>query len=232
MKYYANAMPKAGLHLLDALLKPLTLNPEANWAGTYTNSSWTLDRAPIEQITTALSYMPDNWRVKGHACYDEGIDVFMALGGIAHVFMYRDLRDVAVSQAHHILSDDDSAFMHLGKEQYRALGGFDDVLFGVWHGIPGYPGIMARWAEYEPWLTCGQVLALNYADTLADLEGTAQMIIDYSGRIVGNATASSRVDSTAADMAASARDTASSPTFRRGVPGEWRKYAEVMEAWE
>jgi len=35
VKYYLNAMPKSGLHLLDALCKPLTLNRAPLWAGTY-----------------------------------------------------------------------------------------------------------------------------------------------------------------------------------------------------
>jgi hypothetical protein len=34
------------------------------------------------------------------------------------------------------------------------------------------------------------------------------------------------------EMVASALDTDSSPTFRRGVSGEWREYAEVVEAWQ
>jgi hypothetical protein len=135
MKYYLNGCPKSGLHLLDALVQPLTLNPDADWAGTYTGNSWTLERAPVERITNALCYLPDNCRIKGHACFDEDLDLYLYLSGVAHIFIFRDLRDVAVSQAHHIMSDDDKLLRHPGKDEYRALGDFEDVLGAVWHGL-------------------------------------------------------------------------------------------------
>ena len=189
--------------------------------------------------TNAICYLPDNHRLIGHAGYDEDLEWYITLSGIVHVFMYRDLRDVAVSQAHHILSDD-SNLNHPGRDLYRALGSFDNVLAAVWHGIDGYPGIMERWDEYEPWLTRAGVLCLSYDDAIADLEGAADAILDYVATVkpamaltdTGGKLTESIIMTNADEMVASALDTDSSPTFRRGVSGEWREYAEVVETWQ
>lgn len=236
MKYYLNAMPKSGLHLLSALVGPLTLNTAPLWASVYSGNAFTKQRKGLELITNPLCYLPDNHRMIGHSGYDEDLEWYIANSGICHIFIHRDLRDVAVSQAHHIMSDDDN-LKHPDKERYRALGGFDDVLRAVWLGIDGYPGVPERWAEYEPWLDRAG-LVLRFEDVIADLEGAADSILEYAHSVIpaypvmqrGRINAS-YVDTNPVEMAASARDTAASPTFRKGQAGEWRQYVEVIPEW-
>lgn len=231
MKWYLSGFPKAGLHLLDALLKPITQDGEAEFQGTYMYGSWGFDRAPLELLTHKLSYLPDNHRLLGHARYDEDLDLFLYHAGIAHVFIYRDLRDVAVSQAHHILSDDDVNFRHPAKDLYRALGSFEDVLAAVWHGVDGYPGVEERWRHYWLWLSLGHRLAFEYANLLDNLEEAAGRILQYGLQRAFEMTGLeySYDDGLIDKMATSAHDTSASPTFRRGVPGEWRDYRHVFE---
>lgn len=195
-----------------------------------------MQRVGIERMTNSICYTPDNHRIIGHCCYDEDIEWYLSLSAIAHIFIQRDLRDVAVSQAHHILSDD-NFLVHPAKDLYRELGGFEDVLYAVWHGIDKYPGVEERWAEYEPWLNRPDILVIRYEDAVADLEGTADRILDY-GLSIKPARAlpddktvveSLHVVTNATEMAASARNTSNSPTFRRGVPGEWKRYRKVFE---
>jgi hypothetical protein len=186
-------------------------------------SSWAFDRAPLELLTNKLTYMPDNHRLLGHACYDEDLDLFLYYSGVAHIFIYRDLRDVAVSQAYHILNDDDERFRHPGKELYRSKGNFEDVLSAVWNGIEGYPGVALRWRYYEGWKQSPHTLTLDYDDVVYDLRAASIAILEH-GKVGGPVT----IDA----MIASAKDTGKSPTFRRGVPGEWRKYSGVFEGDE
>jgi len=237
VKYYLNAMPKSGLHLLDALCKPLTLNRAPLWAGTYTGHGFTTQRKGLELVTNPLCYLPDNYRLIGHSGYDDDLEWYIANSGICHIFMVRDLRDVAVSQAYHVISDDDN-LQHPDKDIYRALDSFDDVLRAVWYGIDGYPGIPKRWAEYEPWLDRGGLLVLRFEDVIADLEVAASAILDYAHSITPAYPVLQRgrinsafVDTNAAEMAESARDTGSSATFRKGVSGEWRQYQDVIPEW-
>jgi len=230
MKYYLNAFPKSGLHLLDALCKPLTLNDTELWAGTYTDNAWTLNREAPERVTAAICYTPDNWRLIGHCCYDDELEWYMELSSIAHIFVYRDLRDVAVSQAHHILSDN-ADLHHPGRELYRALGGFDDVLRAVWYGLDRFPGVPERWQPYAPWLTRPGVLVLCFEDVIADLEAAAGAILGYAARFTHIFDGGGMVETSPAAMAASARDTTSITTFRKGIAGEWKQYQDVIPEW-
>jgi hypothetical protein len=119
------------------------------------------------------------------------------------------------------------------------LGGFDATLDAVWNGLDGYPGIEERWSEYSPWLDRPGLLVLYYDEVMGDLKGAAEKILDYSLTIKPQFPIQeskvqlkvSQVWATATDMVASALDTDSSPTFRRGVPGEWQKYKEVVPGW-
>lgn len=241
MKYYLNAMPKSGLHLLSALVKPLTMNAKPLWAGNRANNSFTMQGKGPEFVTNAICYLPDNWRLIGHCAYDEDVEWYLTLSGVAHIFITRDLRDVAVSQAHHILSDDDN-LKHPDKELYRALGGFDDVLRAVWYGIDGYPGVFDRWREYAPWLDRADVLVLRFEEVIADLEAAADTILDYvhglspaypqlPGKVPMKMTGVMNVTNATA-MVESALDTGASPTFRKGKAGSWRQYMEIIPEWQ
>ena len=239
MKYYLNAMPKSGLHLLDCLMRPLTFNETAAWAGTFAEYSWVNQRIGLEYMTHPLSYLSDNHRLKGHAGYDSELEWFMMLSAICHIFIHRDLRDVAVSQAHHILSNNKN-WNHTGRELYQALDGFDDVLRAVWYGVDRFPGVEERWAEYEPWLDKPNVLVIKYEQAVIDPASVAETILDYVvnyqvcyPRTVPDVNiGSSYIVATSDEMAASARDTGKSPTFRKGQPGEWRLYRDVIPGWD
>lgn len=236
MKYFLNGFPKAGVHLLEALIKPLTLNRLAWWAGTQAFNGWSKDKIGIDMMTNGICYVPDNHRIMGHCCYDDDIEWYIELSAIVHIFIWRDLRDVAVSQAHHVISDNDY-LRHPNKDIYRQMDSFEDVLDAVWNGYDKYPGVLERWAEFEPWLHRPSLLVIKYEDVIADTNKIANEILDYSASIQparalpdGQTKIDNmRVLTTSTEMVASARDTDKCPTFRRGIPGEWRKYRHIFE---
>jgi hypothetical protein len=69
---------------------------------------------------------------------------------------------------------------------------------------------------------------LSYDEVMADLEGAALRIKDYCRLLRPASAKSSQVDAPASEMVASARDTGKSPTFRKGQPGEWKKYPAIF----
>ena len=95
------------------------------------------------------------------------------------MFVYRDLRDVAVSQAHHILNEDDKRFVHPDKAAYRDLGCFSRVLRAVIEGMGNYPGVVDRWKLYAPWLDREWVCPVRFEDLIGDREGQAERILTY-----------------------------------------------------
>jgi hypothetical protein len=171
-----------------------------------------------------------NHYLKAHCGYNNEVERFLYYFGVCHLFVYRDFRDVAVSQAYHILSDDLVKFVHDDKQMYRDLGGFDDVLAAVIAGHDKYPGVMSRWEDYAPWLDVPWALKLTYESLRTDLYNCSREVLNYAlNRVAGvfNRSVSMRedvFDLLAQIMTGQAEQKEDSPTFRKGSIGDWREH--------
>jgi hypothetical protein len=158
----------------------------------------------------------------------------MQWSGIAHVFIYRDLRDVAVSQAHHIMNPDEVRFTHVAKKVYSYLGGFDEILAAVIEGMGPFAGICERWGEYNGWRHSECTLCVRYSDFIDDPKQVATDVLDHGIRKVEMlGRLAFRVDETLynkaiENMVAIATNRSLSPTFRKGKVGGWEE--EFTEA--
>ncbi len=147
-------------------------------------------------------------------------------GGQAVAFIYRDLRDVAVSQAFHVTSDKES-HVHPGKDLYQALPSFEDVLLAVIKGLDEYPGLFERWELYAPWLDVDWVFATSFEM----MRNEPILVVDSFIRYVYHRTAmhygvdvdldenhvKQRVDEILESM-----QRTDTPTFRKGNVGGWK----------
>lgn len=168
--------------------------------------------------------------MKGHCGYDMDVDAFLNFLGILHIFVYRDLRDVAVSLAFHILAADNKKIFHPDPGLYRKLGEFEKILAAVIEGIDIYPGVVERWKLYEPWLEVDWVLKLSFEEMINETRESATKILQYmilrlatifaSEAVVDTEIAKRTVDL----MERSALRTHHSPTFRQGKVGSWREH--------
>lgn len=232
-KYVLNGFPKAGLHLVATMIEPICPEVPAEglytraWAGTFRGKSWTNERLPIEQTTYLLSRLRIASHIKGHLGYDPNISRFLWLTGAAVVFIYRDFRDVAVSQAYHILDDE---LYHPDKELYRQLGSFDEVLKAVIVGLEGYPGIFERWVQFAPWLDVEWVHKVHFEEAIEDRAHVAGEILKYGLRrttAIWNYEITFQqeaLDAAIAAMVEASHDTDRSATFRKGVASDWREH--------
>jgi hypothetical protein len=234
-KFYLNGFPKAGLHLLAQLIKPIAREMprdqfDAPWVNTFQGNSYVLDRVPLGQTTFGIGRTREGYFTKGHSCYDPDLDSFMNFLGIMHIFVYRDLRDVAVSQAFHIMFADNEHLLHPDPELYMKLGGFDKVLSAVIEGIEEYPGVMERWDLYAPWLAPEWVLKMPFERMLNHTKNSAFRIMQYMiVRMASIKSSEAVVDTEIAEhtmnlMVRSSDRTHHSPTFREGKTGSWRKH--------
>lgn len=233
--YYLNGFPKSGLHLAACMLRPIA-HPLVDrdgffthpWAGTFLGNSWTNDWAPFEQTLYKVSRLRDGHYLKAHTGYHDEVERFLFYSGVAHVFIYRDFRDVAVSQAHHVLHEDDTRFAHPAKGLYRQMDSFDDVLAAVITGIGEYPGVMDRWQHYAGWLDCDWTHAVRYEDLHSNRVDAAKGILRYALQRVPtffSKTANFNEDAVqmvAESMADAGDRTDASPTYRKGAVGDWR----------
>lgn len=236
-KWVANGFPKSGTHLLIRLILPIAPleGPteggffEQPWAGTFQGNSFTLRRVPLKQTAFRLGRIGNGRMVKGHVGYDPRLAEFIDMAGITHTFIHRDLRDVAVSQAYHILNaEDDERLAHPRPEIYDR-DNFDHLLLQVIEGHAGFPGLIERWERFAPWLDDDWTIVTRFEDILADPEGEADRIwakamhrmADRFGVAI-NFDADGRKTVTAV-MAESSRQRHLSPTFRQGKAGGWRE---------
>lgn len=242
-KWYINAFPKSGTHWLALMLHPVAKpQPEAPlwdkpWVGTNGGNSWADLPLSSESVLYRLGRLDDGCFLYGHCEFRPEIERFLYYLGVAHLFLYRDMRDVAVSQTHHILSEDDEKHFHPAKDFYRSLGGFDEVLEAVIEGVEmetengqiRFPGVMERWMNYASWLRAPMVYRLRYEDLHQDCEGVMAGILDYGLKRVAPIFGSrlnfhqETFDFVVKQMVFCGQQTDKSATFREGKTGGWRK---------
>lgn len=236
-RWLLNGYPKAGLHLLASMVPVVatppqgTLWPQGEWWGVLHNI-WTLrwrDEQSMRGQFWKLARLEPGQYLRSHVPYREDVAAHIDNCGIAHVFICRDLRDVAVSLAHHVLDDDIPDNRHTGKALYRLMDSFDDALLAIIEGVGPYAGIVARWQQYAPWLQQERVLCVRYEDVLEDRAAYARKILLYGLNRINDAfTMDWKIDPARFTKAVEAMvqqstETQGSPTFRRGQPGEWRE---------
>lgn len=226
-RLYISGFPKAGLHAANLMVAGV-LEPEIgydeNWFGTFA-SGWTTKWINVDLVDrVARSIRPCHY-IRGHAGHRDEIARAFYGYGIATVFVYRDLRDVLVSMAHHVISKDDDRFKHPDKARFQALPDFEHVLIACLTGLGEHAGLFERWALYAGWLQCDWAFKLKFEDMIYATKPTARKLLEY---IVGMQT-EPRVDvekwkhaPIARTMAANVGKTDKSATFRRGKSGEWR----------
>jgi hypothetical protein len=236
-RYYLNGFPKAGLHLLALMVAPAckpmaTAYHNTEWLGTFMGNSWSTVWKD-EDFLFLLSLLQHGRYYKGHCGHKPEIAQFMNACGIAHVFVYRDLRDVAVSQTYHVLNPDDEKQKHPAKAVYQLLhkqGGIDAVLSAVIEGVGPLPGVIERWKLYAPWLDEDWTLSISFEELLTDRQAAADRVLAYGlerviERLPFNATVEgSMYDELQDKMAEWSQHTHLSPTYREGKSGGWREH--------
>ena len=234
-KWYLNGFPKAGLHILEQMVLTMAIPPDPafthkrHWVGTFQFNSFTNQEVGLEEVLRKMSRLLPGTFFKGHSGWFRELDEFLFYSGVSHVFVYRDLRDVAVSQMHHVLSDNDVLFSHPAKAAYRALGDYDKVLKAVIEGLGPFPGVIDRWEMFAPWLEAEWVHKVTFEQLMENREQCARDMFEYAlHRTVdiwdmGLKADPEQFEKTAKDMAAASIKTNMSPTFRSGKTGSWRE---------
>lgn len=233
-KWVLNGFPKSGLHLAECMLLPVATPQPADglfrdhWVGTFNGNAWTNEWLPLRTICARLARLQAGRLVKGHLGHDPDLEQFLYLSGAAVVFIYRDLRDVAVSQTHHIRNPDDHRFEHPDKAIYQKIT-FDEALSAVILGMGPYPGVIDRWEQYAPWLDCEWVLKMPFERMRSEPAAAAREILEYGlRRVSGSIGLDMRLDAETYEamvetMTHASEQREASPTFRRGESGAWRE---------
>lgn len=234
-RFYLNGFPKSGLHLLAQMMYPIAhqMPPdwlEAPWVGMFQKQSFTDERAPINQITFGLARIQEGRYMKGHCGWDKALEDYLYYSGIIHIFIYRDLRDVAVSQTYHILNADNKKLFHPDKELFTNLGDFDEILSAVIQGIDIYPGVVDRWEPYAGWLNVDWTLSMKFSVIRNEPITVSKIIIQHMiSRLtkilrMGAKIEEEKLKGVVVAMSQAGKMRSRSPTFRKGKVGSWKEH--------
>jgi hypothetical protein len=236
-KWVLNGFPKSGLHWVSLMLMPVA-KPQIGeheiwsepWAGTFRGNSWTASLVPPERVMYKIGRLQDGYFFKSHNAYSDELERFLYYLGVACVFIYRDFRDIVVSQAFHVTSEDDTRWAHPQKDLYKNMDSFEEVMRSVIVGIDKYPGVMERWEYYSGWLDVEWICKLRFEELAEDTNAAAKKIIRHG---LGRAASifglkpnviEENLDIMADWMVSAGRMTEKSATFREGKAGKWREY--------
>lgn len=235
-RLYVSAMPKSGLHMATQMVEaviakmPPTVYGTHHWAGTFKHNGFGGEIEDVDQLLYLLSLLRPGCFYQGHCAFVPSIQTFLRMASIPHVFVYRDLRDVAVSQAFHILDEVGDRFQHPAKRMFRAMG-FDATLRAVIEGLGPYPGVMARWPMYAGWLEADMTLAVRFGDVLAEPREWAGRILNHAIQhtkpiewITGAKIERGWFDRAVDGMMDLHARPELSPTYREGKTGSWREH--------
>jgi hypothetical protein len=218
----ANAFPKSGTHLLFQVVDGL---PHSTNYGVFlasmTSSFRFRERSPENASRFIRGFVPGEV-VRGHLFFHPQNAADLRDKNTVHYFVYRDPRDVVVSEAHYLR---EMNRWHRLAPYFSKLGSIDDAIMLSIRGfdppIPGieYPNVAKRFARYAGWLDRDDCLAIRFEDMAS--ESRPAVIRRMAEFYAGHCSQAVDVDSCIQSMTQGIAPQ-KSHTFRSGKKSGWK----------
>ena len=219
-----NAMPKSGSHLIIQILQGLTkLGPFVNPGFPPVNRFEDNSHLPEARILDNIQHMRSGDISYGYLHAREPFISALTGPRNATIFVYRDPRDMIVSQIFYATEIHKGHGMH--HYYTKKLSTMEARITAAIEGVeePGseMPGVQSRYESYLGWLNQPGVLCLRFEELILDRESTLGKFLDYLE--MQNFTPSvPRLQ--AIQTLQKAVNPNKSGTFRKGQPGNWREH--------
>ena len=217
-----NSFPKSGTHLLLQILRVL---PETKFYGSFLASVPSIRfkmRSPSAHLRCIRAMAPrEVMPAHLYHCDDHAHQIREQR--LSHFFIYRDLRDVVVSESFYLANM--ARWHRMSRYFQQALDLEAQLLLSI-EGMPEkfpneYPSIAARFGFYQPWLSEENCLAVRFEDLVGpDREQAIREIGEFDQATRG---VQYDLDQFVQD-ARNAIDPKKSHTFRSGKKEEWREH--------
>lgn len=219
----ANSCPKSGTHLLLQVLEAL---PGVRRWGTFLASQPTIPfrERPPGVMASKIGRLIPGELAPGHIYHSREAEAAVAFRHAVHFLIYRDPRDVAVSEAMYL------THMNRWHRLHRTFAALPDDAARIRYAILGntnnvrapysYPHLAERFARFTPWIGRDSVCALRFEDLAGpEQRATVERIVRYYAARRATPLDSQRC---VADALANI-DPVRSHTFRAGRAGGWRE---------
>lgn len=172
-----NSYPKSGTHLLYQILYSI---PNLNrWDDIVSVQALCGVMNTASHVRWKIGSAPDHSIVRSHLMYCEEILEILQAFNCKNLFIYRDLRDTAVSHARWVTKEE-RIFLH---DIYLQQSGFDQQLMSSIKGVPvgspfgsnvSQPDIGTDFARWQGWTTDPNTLAIKFEDLVGERGGGSE----------------------------------------------------------
>ena len=178
--YLANSFPKSGTHLLDQIVAALpgAMN-YGRFLASMTGSYQFRERSQSATLARLNACVPGEV-LRAHLFSDIEYQEALDRKKCAHFFIYRDLRDVAMSEAFYLRD------MNRWHRMHRFFVGLSDeaaiaqAICGVDDTSVDYPNLAERFRRYSGWLSNSRTCAVRYEDLIGSKqEATLTSMLSY-----------------------------------------------------
>lgn len=219
-----NAMPKSGSHLLIQVLLGLTrIGPFVDPGLPPLTRSTSNRNLPEGQVMSKILGLRPGDVAYGYLHARQPYLAELSRPGVAAFFLYRDPRDVIISQIFYATHMHKQHGMHSYYTQ--KLSTLEERINAAIQGVqePGaqLSSIRAKYEKYLGWIDQPAVLSLRFEELILEREAALGRILDHLAKRGFRAKLDRQraIASLASSIAPHA-----SGTFRRGQPGEWRQH--------
>jgi len=218
-----NSYPKSGTHLLYQIL--YSIPGLLKWDDIVSVQALCGVMNTVSHVRWKVGSAPNHSIIRCHLMYcDEILEVLNEFHG-KRLFIYRDLRDVAVSHARWITKEE-RIFLH---EIYLKLPSFDEQLMSSIKGVPlgtpfgsnvSQPDIGTDFSRWQGWITDPQTLAVKFEDLVGERGGgSEEKRLHLVEHILDHLEVNLSAEQIKTQFASYALDPEESHTFKKGGKG-------------
>jgi len=214
-----NSLPKSGTHLLLQIARAL---PSTRYFGSFIAQapSITMRLRSQAEINARIDRIVPSEVIGGHLHFTEETAEALKRKNVLHLFIYRDPRDVVISEAHYLAEM--NRWHRLHKTFKRVRDKQERIKLAIeGTGLPSYPRVDKRFNAFLAWQSAKDCLILRYEHLLnpATLKRSIYQIVDAFIRHGGHVCDQQELAIKLINSISPKR----SHTFHRGGIARWRQ---------
>tara|TARA_Y100000590_G_C15653402_1_gene989653 strand:- start:672 stop:1523 length:852 start_codon:yes stop_codon:yes gene_type:complete len=218
-----NSFPKSGTHLLYQLFENM-LNIKSYHTFIASMPSFTQIERTKKKTLQMINAMVDGELARAHLFYDPAFEKSLAIKNLVHFFIYRDPRDIVISEANYFYDMNPFNRYHYYFKKYPKLS--DRIMFSIkgnaYHKTAiHYPNIALRFNKYKSWMSTNSVYCVKYENLVGKnkYNEIKKIMLHYLEHSNENVSIDDLVKNAISNI-----DPKKSHTFREGGTQKWKQY--------